>query len=263
MIAARSMIEAALRRLRSLPQPAFTFRCPHSRTRTTIRDQLVSHDRRDHACRINGDPTNRANALLQPPRCLRSSAFFDADFRSQPKAFSFRCRRLRPASFDACLHHRRLQSALLSLLTCHRRLGTSRAPASFNADARRHSCHPPPCASCDAPFIGQPRCLNRSASLDAHDPSALPCSRSRTFSCVRLSDLDRAHLSTLTITTSCAVHTFTHVFRSRLAPLPNTLTARVHIQRFVIEKVWLFRLRKNHPARAFEPSNQSFVVRNC
>ena len=147
-------------------------------------------------------PNNKANALSRPPRCLRSSAFFDADFRSQPKAFSFRCRQLRPASFDACLHHRRLQSALLSLLTCHRRLGTSRAPASFNADARRHSCHPPPCASCDAPFIGQPRCLNRSASLDAHDPSALPCSRSRTFSCVRLSDLDRAHLSTLTITTA-------------------------------------------------------------
>lgn len=53
------MVEAALRRLRSLPQPAFTFRCPHSRTRTTIRDQLVSHDRRDHACRINDDPTTK------------------------------------------------------------------------------------------------------------------------------------------------------------------------------------------------------------
>jgi len=165
---------------------------------------------------------------LQPPRCLRSSAFFDADFRSQPKAFSFRCRQLRPASFDACLHHRRLQSALLSLLTCHRRLGTSRAPASFNADARRHSCHPPPCTSFDAPFIGQPRCLNRSASLDAHDPSALPCSRSRTFfvctaqrprpcSSFDAHDHDQlrgAHVHTRVQVTPCGATEHTHCARS-------------------------------------------------
>lgn len=52
-------------------------------------------------------------------------------------------------------------------------------------------------------------------------------------------------------------HIFTHVFISRLATLSNTLTARVHIQRIVIEKVWRFRLRTRRPARAFEPSDQT------
>jgi len=103
-------------------------------------------------------------------------------------------------------------------------------------------------------------CPNRFASLDAHDSLALPCSRSRTFSYVptdfepRFRDLD---FRLVTAGGSFSVHTSTHVFGQHLSTRPNTLTARVHIQRIVIEKVWLFRLRKNRPARAFEPSSQS------
>jgi hypothetical protein len=52
----------------------------------------------------------------------------------------------------------------------------------------------------------------------------------------------------------------THVFTSRLAALSNTLTARVHIQRIVIEKVWRFRLRNRRPARAFETSDQTTAL---
>jgi hypothetical protein len=85
-----------------------------------------------------------------------------------------------------------------------------------------------------------------------------------------------SHLSTLT-TLGTSVLTFAQ--RGDSAPLPiarsrgfvdsrtcslvpcgtvsNTLPARVHIQRIVIEKVWRLRLRNRRPARAFETSDQT------
>lgn len=55
--------------------------------------------------------------------------------------------------------------------------------ALFETDFRSHrSLHNLP-TPCDADRPLPLRHRNRCASLDAHDPSALPCSRSRTFSC--------------------------------------------------------------------------------
>jgi len=65
-----------------------------------------------------------------------------------------------------------------------RRLGTRIRPGlSTRTSAGTHvvrSSLPP----CDGRSIRRPRCSDRFASLDAHDPTTLPCSRSRTFSCL-------------------------------------------------------------------------------
>jgi hypothetical protein len=64
---------------------------------------------------------------------------------------------------------------------------------SFDRRFLRHSCPSPPCCPFGQPFIEEPRLVNRSASLDAHDSPALPCSRSRSFSRVLRDDLVRTH----------------------------------------------------------------------
>jgi hypothetical protein len=74
--------------------------------------------------------------------------------------------------------------------------------------------------------------------------------RAHVRACFRLYPLSRFY----------SVHTRVRVARSARrphAPLANTLTARVHIQRIVIEKVRPFPLGRSHPARASEPSGQS------
>jgi hypothetical protein len=110
-------------------------------------------------------------------RCLRSSAHSDADFRSHPKAMGiFRCARQLPAS----IFRRRVP------------LPPAFAAASAPASALAfRPGRPPALMSFDLHFhlsavarSEDPGCSDRFASLDARDPSALPCSRSRTFSCL-------------------------------------------------------------------------------
>jgi hypothetical protein len=127
------------------------------------------------------------------------------------------------------------------------------------AGTRVASASLPPC---DGRSLEEPRCADRFTSLDAGDPLALPCSRSRTFSRVPTETTYRhwPHLATRPGRRSpLGTHVHARV-RLRLSTPPNTLTARVHIQRIVIEKVWSFRLRKVRPARAFEPSTRTFAI---
>jgi hypothetical protein len=91
--------------------------------------------------------------------------------------------RRQAASFDADVRFHLHLSAKGSAAAGSRRcLGTRFRPGlSTRTSAGTHvlSASPSPC---DESSLAGPRCLDRSASLDAHDPSALPCSRSRTFS---------------------------------------------------------------------------------
>jgi len=173
--------------------------------------------------------------------------------RSAFAAVSFGLHLSTPASTTAGF------SQLLSMLTFHRRLGTNRAPASFDSDAQ-------PALVSPASVCIFRRTVHRATSV----PESFRISRRSRFIGTSVLTLARVFAYTTQQPRpcssfdahdhdGCAVYTSTHVSGSRLAALPNTLTARVHIQRFVIEKVWLFRLRQNHPARAFEPSDQSFV----
>jgi hypothetical protein len=101
--------------------------------------------------------------------------------------------------------------------------------------------------------------VDRSASLDAHAPPALPCSRSRMFS---IASPKPPRVTSRWLRSCAFVHTRVRSDRSirRSKDPTNTLTARVHIQRIVIEKVWPVPLGPNHPARAFETSDQTFAA---
>lgn len=252
MIAARSMIEAAFRRLRSLPQQACTFRCLPAARGRPIRDLHFASfidATIAHAVQRSLSSANAERWLFRVIAVPHSQ---------QPKAFSFHCRELKSASFDADHRSRRLQSA------------------SFVADLPPPPGHPP---SIRIFQCVHSRALVSPASVyifrrTVHRATSVPESIciSRRSRSIGTSVLTLAHVFARIahrprpcssfdahVHDRCAVHTSTHVSRSRLTALPNTLTARVHIQRIVIEKVWLFPLGWNHPARAFEPSDQSFA----
>lgn len=83
---------------------------------------------------------------------------------------------------------------------------------------------PPPFAPCDAPDVLDPRAREFVLTLSYAHVRA---------TCLAVSRKACASRS----------HPFTHVSGLHLAALPNTPTARVQLQRFVIEKVWPPRLR--------------------
>jgi hypothetical protein len=157
-------------------------------------------------------------------------------FRPEHQACStaFTASRRSPMPFDICSHRRPLHRLSPALCTGHLRADLAISRSSSSSDR-----------------------ADRSASLDAHDPPALPCSRSRMFSFVSAPrSLDRfAVLRASThVSARGSIRRPFDLQTSRSAA--NTLTARVHIQRIVIEKVRPFPLGQSHPARASEPSDQ-------
>lgn len=135
-----------------------------------------------------------------------------------------------PPSFDEGFHCRRLSPPPRH----------PRPPCPFGQDLRRHSC-PPVFASA----------LRR--PLDSEDLGARTASHLSTLAIhrhFRAHARARFHVylpikprisgpsfDSSRAVGSLSVHTSTHVFTSRLSARTNTLTARVHFQRIVIEKV--------------------------
>ena len=205
--------EAILRRLRSrspLRRPPFDD--PRSSTRPAIRGMLAFSFKRSPAHAAQRFHVRGHLSTPTPALAVRCTPFWGAH----------RCACVRRTSWMLTSARNRWRQVprparQLALPTgAHGTLRCSLPPPpghrsprrSFDRRFLRHSCPSPPCCPFGQPFIEEPRLVNRSASLDAHNSPALPCSRSRSFSRVLLDDLVRTHC--LRIVTAATTPRFFH-----------------------------------------------------